>query len=69
MSAPDSYSRHEALHMSLFLAEAVETQLTQHEWVESDPQALKLAQQAGDILHNLYQYIGSKHFDTDEDGD
>ncbi|MBU0799656.1 MAG: hypothetical protein KKA05_01505 [Alphaproteobacteria bacterium] len=60
---PDSYSRHEALHMALFLAESVETQLVQNEWVETDAGAQKLADKAAELLNDLYQYIGSKHFE------
>lgn len=60
---PDSYTRHEALHMALFLAESVETQLVQNEWVETDPKAQKMADKAAELLHDLYQYIGSLHFE------
>lgn len=67
MSEPDSYACHEALHMSLFLAEAVETQLVQHMWVETDPRAQKMAEKASEILNDLYQYIGSIHFENDDD--
>lgn len=60
---PDSYTRHEALHMALFLAESVETQLVQNEWVENDPAAHKMADKIAELLHDLYQHIGNGHFE------
>jgi hypothetical protein len=59
----DPFTRHEALHMSLFLAESVEGQLVANDWVESDPKALKMAEKISELLHDLYQYIGSQHFE------
>ncbi len=54
------FSRHEALQMSLFLAESVERQLLDNEWVKAEPELHKMADEACTILNDLYQAIGNK---------
>lgn len=56
----DEFHLHEALHMSLFLAEAIESQLIDHPFVEQNPECLELAEKANAALLELYQLIGSK---------
>lgn len=63
MNKPDVYHRHEALHMSLFLAESVESQIIDNEFIQSDERCLEIAQQANELLLNLYQIIGVKEQD------
>jgi len=58
MSQLDEFGRHEVLHMSLFLAGAVEEQLIDHEQVKSRPEWLALAETACEALNKLYQAIG-----------
>ncbi|MAH06383.1 MAG: hypothetical protein CL561_12575 [Alphaproteobacteria bacterium] len=58
MDKPDSYHRHEALHMSAFLAECVESQIVDNLFIQSDQACLELATQANQILAELYQLIG-----------
>lgn len=60
---PDVYHRHEALHMSLFLGESVESQIIDNTFIQSDKDCLELATKANEILLDLYQLIGSKHLD------
>ncbi|MFT6558338.1 hypothetical protein [Sneathiella sp.] len=60
MSKPDEFQLHEALHMSLFLGEAVESQLIAHTFVKANPDCLELAEKANDALLELYQLIGAK---------
>ncbi len=60
MKQPDAFSRHEALHMSLFLAEAVEQQLALHPFVLSNPDCKVLADRAVEVLNELYQAVGAK---------
>lgn len=51
---------HEALHMSLFLGEAVEKQLVEHPFITKNPDCLTLATNANEALLDLYQLIGNK---------
>jgi len=55
----DEFHLHEALHMSLFLAEAVEAQLVDHPFIQQNPDCLELAEKANATLSELYQLIGS----------
>jgi hypothetical protein len=57
----DDYGRHEVLHMANFLSSAVDTELCEHEAIKTNPEWLKLAQQAADLLAELYQAIGQQH--------
>lgn len=57
----DDFTRHEALHMSLFLAESVETQLINNSFIQSDTDCVELAQKANELLLELYQKIGQQH--------
>ncbi|MAL80286.1 MAG: hypothetical protein CMN55_14455 [Sneathiella sp.] len=59
MQKPDAFHQHEALHMALFLAESVESQLMENAFVRDHPDCRKLAEAANDTLFNLYQLIGS----------
>lgn len=60
---PDKYHRHEALHMAIFLAESVEGQLVDNAFVKNDQECKALADKACELLHDLYQAIGAKHFE------
>lgn len=57
----DSFTRHEALHMALFLGEAVESQLLENPFVKNDKDCAALAEKAHGALLELYQLIGSKN--------
>lgn len=63
MAGADPLLRHEALHMSLFLCEAVGAQLLEHPAVAARPACAALAERAHDALWALYQALGA-----DEDG-
>ena len=63
MSETDNYARHELLHMSLFLAEAVHDQLTSRPLVQQTPEWKALAETANEALYDLYQAIGGQHLD------
>lgn len=60
MSEPD-YSTHEALHMSSFLMQAVESELMDHDAIKTNPARMELATAAFDALFELYQSIGADH--------
>lgn len=62
----DAYGRHEVLHMSLFLAQAVEEQLLDHAQIQANPRWRELAEQANDALLTLYQAIGAPDAPPDE---
>ncbi len=59
--APGSFGCHEALHMSLYLAEQVEEQLCNHPSIVLKPEWRKLADRAASALQELYQTIGGEH--------
>jgi hypothetical protein len=59
MGQMDAFGRHEVLHMSLFLAQCVEEQLMDHEQIRSNPDWMRLAETANDVLFRLYQAIGA----------
>ncbi len=61
MAELDDYARHEILHMSLFLSEAVHQQLVDRELVQTNPKWKELAEQAHSALFDLYQLIGKEH--------
>jgi hypothetical protein len=61
MTQMDEFGRHEVLHMSLFLAGAVEEQLMDHEQVKNRPEWLALAETACRALNDLYQAVGAEH--------
>ena len=56
----DAFARHEALHMSLFLCEAVGAQLLEHPAVSAHVPWARLAEEAHDALWRLYQAIGAE---------
>lgn len=60
---PDSYFRHEALHMASFLMDAVDRELMEHDYVKSEPDCRALAEKAHQALFDLYQLIGAKHLE------
>ena len=64
MAETDDYARHEVLHMSLFLSEAVHEQLTAHPVIQGKPEWKTLAEHAHKSLFDLYQAIGGEHLDT-----
>jgi hypothetical protein len=57
----DNYGRHEVLHMTRYLMEAIAGELIQHNAIKADPQWLASAKQAFYSLHDLYQAIGRVH--------
>ena len=57
----DDYARHEALHMSLFLTNAVGTELMEHAAVKENDEWAALAEKAHEALFDLYQAIGGAH--------
>lgn len=59
MADVDAFARHEALHMSLFLCEAVGEQLLEHPAVAARSDWAALAAQAHDALWRLYQAVGA----------
>ena len=61
MSHMAEFGRHEMLHMTLFLAGAVEEQLIDHEQVKSRPEWLALAKTACRALKDLNQAGGAEH--------
>ena len=61
MSHMDEFGRHEVLHMTLFLAGAVEEQPIDHEQVKSRPEWLALGKTACRALNDLYQAVGAEH--------
>ena len=66
MPQMDAFGRHEVLHMSCFLMEAVDEQLLQHAQIENNPRWKALAEQAHDALFRLYQAIGTDEAPADE---
>lgn len=58
---PGSFGCHEALHVTLLLAETVETQLCQHTAIQLVPEWRDAADKILHDLHKLYQAIGAKH--------
>ena len=61
MSQMDEFGRHEVLHMTNFLARAVEEEILDHEQINSRPEWKALATTACDALNDLYQAIGVEH--------
>jgi hypothetical protein len=61
MPQEDDYGRHEVLHMSAFLAKAVDEELLEHEQIKANPEWKALAEKASDALGELYQAIGAAH--------
>jgi hypothetical protein len=57
----DPFGVHEVMHMSLFLAESVETQLLAHREVLANAEWRALAERACDALQALYQAVGAAH--------
>ncbi len=54
----DAFAHHEALHMSSKLAEAVNEWLVDHPAIATNPDRLRLAEDAAATLFKLYQLIG-----------
>jgi hypothetical protein len=65
MPQTDDYGVHEILHMAAFLQRAVEAELCEHEAINLDPRWRKLADQAAEILADLYQAIGQNHVSSE----
>lgn len=61
MPETDDYGRHEVMHMSLFLAESIESALLKHTQIKNNPEWLQLAEKAHRNLFDLYQSIGAEH--------
>lgn len=64
-SKTDKFSRHEALHMSSFLMLSVDRELIEHQYIQSEPDCIALAEKAHQALFDLYQLIGEKHLDNE----
>lgn len=58
---PGTYGCHEALHMSQYLACAIDEELVSHPAIASNPEWQKIAINAADLLVDLYQKIGGAH--------
>lgn len=56
------YGRHEILHMTSFLMNAVQEELLENEAIDTKTEWIVLATQARDALAALYQSIGLEHF-------
>jgi hypothetical protein len=65
MPQTDDYGVHEILHMAAFLQGAVEAELCEHEAINLDRRWRKLADQAAEILADLYQEIGRHHVSSE----
>ncbi len=63
---PDTYYRHEALHMASFISRVIYEELAENKCVRDNPEWLKLADTAGEAIANLYQAIGEVHIVDDE---
>jgi hypothetical protein len=61
MAKNDDYSRHEALHMSSFLMDAVARALMEHPAIRAKPEWAALVEKAHQALFDLYQAIGAEH--------
>ena len=57
----DPYAVHEVFHMSLYLAEQIESQLCENPVIIPRPEWYELANEAAEKLHALYQAIGREH--------
>jgi len=55
----DEFEKHEVLHMSNFLCNAVAEELSQHPFVKSRSELFRLADAAEGALASLYQAIGA----------
>ena len=61
MPESDDYGRHEVLHMSHFLGDAVAQELLEHEQIKARADWEQLANRAHTALFDLYQAIGKDH--------
>ena len=58
---PGTKGCHEALHMTSFLANAVDEELCEHPAIKKDKEWSELAHKAHRALADLYQAIATKH--------
>lgn len=58
---PGSFGCHEAMHMALFLADAVDDQLVDHPSIKMNHRWLSMAERAREVLLDLYQAVGGAH--------
>jgi len=65
----NEYKRHEVLHMTSFLINAVATELLEHDAVIEIPEWRELAEKAHQALFDLYQAIGKVHLSGDKEVD
>jgi hypothetical protein len=63
---PGSAGCHELLDRTSLLADMVERQLVEHPACVAKPEWYRLAQQAAESLHELYQQVGAAHLAADE---
>jgi hypothetical protein len=66
ISQMDEFGRHEVLHMSHFLACAIERELLDHEQIKARAEWKALAESACTALGKLYQAIGQESYDAKE---
>lgn len=59
--APGSFGCHEALHMTSFLMQAIDTDLMEHPAIAARPDWKATAEVAFNALYDLYQAIGREH--------
>lgn len=59
-TSQNDFFQHAALEWSEFLTDVAETKLVNNEFIKKHPDCLEMAEEASQILANLYQLIGSK---------
>jgi hypothetical protein len=60
-AAPGTYSCHEALHVASLVVNMIDDNLMQHDSILHNPEWFRLAYQAMEATHALYQAIGAVH--------
>ena len=66
-SKPDSYSRHEVLHMAYFYAETFDNYITNHPAVEANPALFDAACKIVRALSDFYQLVGNENDKADDE--
>ena len=57
--ANDPFHRHEVLHMSSVIQSLFQTEICENEFVKSEPDLGKLAEEINNKIAELYQLLGS----------
>ena len=65
MTAPDPFSRHEALHIASVMLDMFGRYLAEHPFILASPELTSRADSIADALGELYQALGALS-DTDE---